>query len=627
MKRLLIVVLACSFLASFSLYSQTDTVTILHVNDTHSNLAPIGPRNASLEGSLGGIGRVVTLIGMERMADPKALLLHAGDLSIGDLFYNRYFGVAELQILASIGCDAMTLGNHEFDLTPSTLLTALDSGFVAGGFPVLSANIYLEDPAVQPLKKYIVPYTTKQVGNVKVGIFGLTTPATNLISQPAPAVLDTNFVQTAAAMVETLMTNGCTVVVCLSHLGLADDRLVAQHVPGIHVIIGGHDHFALEHAQPVQNPSGDTTWIVQANAFYLDLGKVRVTVNGGKVQLLDYTLMPITSTIPEEPNTAAAVSGMIADIESVYGPVYSAKIADVNSYFEEVADSLMYPGKHDTPIGNLVTDAFRAVTGTQIAMEVGGSTAEPLYPGPIVAADAFRVVGYGFNTENGLGYRLVTFELTGGALWAGLEFGLSDIEQDDEFLVQVSGMKYSYDPEQAAFARVTHMEVAGVPLDPQATFTVTANEFVPMFLNMLGIPYSNAHICGDTTEFSALAGYIQQMGTLIPKVEGRVFTYTAVGMISPGQGGLIPRIYELAQNYPNPFNPTTRVRFQVPGDSDVRLSVYDLLGREVTVLVNERKAAGTYEVRFDANGLASGVYLYRLTAGSFSAVKRMVLLK
>jgi hypothetical protein len=91
--------------------------------------------------------------------------------------------------------------------------------------------------------------------------------------------------------------------------------------------------------------------------------------------------------------------------------------------------------------------------------------------------------------------------------------------------------------------------------------------------------------------------------------------------------GEFPHAFSLAQNYPNPFNPTTGVRFQVPGVSEVKLVVYDLLGREVAVLVNERKAPGAYEVRFDGSNLASGVYIYRLTAGSFVHSRTMLLVK
>jgi glucuronoarabinoxylan endo-1,4-beta-xylanase len=89
----------------------------------------------------------------------------------------------------------------------------------------------------------------------------------------------------------------------------------------------------------------------------------------------------------------------------------------------------------------------------------------------------------------------------------------------------------------------------------------------------------------------------------------------------------LPATFALFQNYPNPFNPKTVVRFQVPGISDVKLVVYDILGREVAVLVNERKSAGIYEVSYGASGLASGVYIYRLTAGTYVQSRKMVLLK
>jgi hypothetical protein len=89
----------------------------------------------------------------------------------------------------------------------------------------------------------------------------------------------------------------------------------------------------------------------------------------------------------------------------------------------------------------------------------------------------------------------------------------------------------------------------------------------------------------------------------------------------------LPEAYQLAQNYPNPFNPRTGVRFQVLGVSDVKITVFDLLGREVAVLVNERKQPGTYEVMFEGGALASGVYLYKFTAGAFMQTRKMILVK
>ncbi|MGA2669585.1 MAG: T9SS type A sorting domain-containing protein [Ignavibacteria bacterium] len=89
----------------------------------------------------------------------------------------------------------------------------------------------------------------------------------------------------------------------------------------------------------------------------------------------------------------------------------------------------------------------------------------------------------------------------------------------------------------------------------------------------------------------------------------------------------IPNGYNLAQNYPNPFNPTTKISFSIPKAGNVKLRVFDMLGREVKILVNEFKNAGTYDVNFNALNLASGVYLYRIEAGDFKDVKKMTLVK
>jgi hypothetical protein len=86
-----------------------------------------------------------------------------------------------------------------------------------------------------------------------------------------------------------------------------------------------------------------------------------------------------------------------------------------------------------------------------------------------------------------------------------------------------------------------------------------------------------------------------------------------------------PFRFELEQNYPNPFNPSTVLRYQLPEAGGVRLTVYDILVREVTVLVSERKNAGSYGVKFDGSNLASGVYFYRLQAGGFVQTKKLLL--
>jgi fibronectin type 3 domain-containing protein len=89
----------------------------------------------------------------------------------------------------------------------------------------------------------------------------------------------------------------------------------------------------------------------------------------------------------------------------------------------------------------------------------------------------------------------------------------------------------------------------------------------------------------------------------------------------------IPREYNLWQNYPNPFNPTTTINYELPTNSHVTLMVYDALGREVATLVDENKTAGSYNAAFDGSRYASGVYFYKLSAGTFTQIKKMILLK
>jgi hypothetical protein len=89
----------------------------------------------------------------------------------------------------------------------------------------------------------------------------------------------------------------------------------------------------------------------------------------------------------------------------------------------------------------------------------------------------------------------------------------------------------------------------------------------------------------------------------------------------------IPLSFNISQNFPNPFNPVTKINYELPKDTKVKLVIYDILGREIKTLVNEIKQSGKYTVEFNGSNLASGVYFYRIQAGDYIAVKRMVLVK
>jgi hypothetical protein len=108
---------------------------------------------------------------------------------------------------------------------------------------------------------------------------------------------------------------------------------------------------------------------------------------------------------------------------------------------------------------------------------------------------------------------------------------------------------------------------------------------------------------------------------------GKIFFSKKDVVSSVREVNLSPTNFSLEQNYPNPFNPTTVIRFQISYSTFVTLRVYDVLGREVALLVNEVKGVGEHEIVFDASGLASGIYFCRLLAGSFHLTRKMVLLQ
>ncbi len=133
----------------------------------------------------------------------------------------------------------------------------------------------------------------------------------------------------------------------------------------------------------------------------------------------------------------------------------------------------------------------------------------------------------------------------------------------------------------------------------------------------------------DTSGLRTIAFSDINSGWGSPDSGNEVYKYVGVPLAVESRS-TAPVSYLLAQNYPNPFNPSTVIGYRVEGIGDrvwVTLKVYDILGREVATLVNERKAPGNYEVRFDASGLSTGVYLYKLTAGQFVQTRKMVVVK
>ncbi len=133
------------------------------------------------------------------------------------------------------------------------------------------------------------------------------------------------------------------------------------------------------------------------------------------------------------------------------------------------------------------------------------------------------------------------------------------------------------------------------------------------------------HVGNKIGSLTGIVYYSFNQYKFVPRTDADFVSVVLTGVGNTPQG--LPTNYAVSQNYPNPFNPTTMIQYALPRAGLVTLKVYNVLGQQVSTLVDDIREAGNYTVRFDASRLASGVYFYRLQSGSFSVVKKMALVK
>ena len=621
---ILVIVIIMIFSAASLTQAQGTSITILHTNDSHSHLDAVGPKNCNLEGTLGGIAKAASVIGMIKQTETNVLTLHAGDFSVGDFFFNTYFGVPELQIMKQIGFDALTVGNHEFDLGPSTLNDVLTAGFAGGSFPVISANLDLT--GFPPLSDFIQPYTIKNYGSVKVGIFGMTIPSP--LSNAYPVIIKENVDEITYTTVLELQALDCDVIIFLSHLGSAIDRQLAANIPGINFIISGHDHYVFEEPVVVMNPENKPVYICQSGSYYQNIGRLDFTFDNGTVTFNNYDLIAVNASVPPVPEIKAVIDELKLGITAQFGDVFHT--VDGFALKDMEADNAPDCRIKDTPMGNLITDSYRNKTHTKIAITANGLIAEKLYRGAITDADVFRAVSYGYDTTTGLDFRLATFDIRGSELIKGLEVGLSMIGIDDDFFLQVSGMSFKYNPQNPVGERVilSSVRINHMSLFPNRIYSATVNEgLLGILLSLGGVEVENIQIL-PVPEYKGLKDYVRKLRILFYSPEGRIKEVNPGDEIESAEDSGLPEYkFELKENYPNPFNPSTTINYELAKSGFTSLKIYDVLGKEIATLVNEKQDAGTYSLQWNASNYSSGVYFYTLQADGFVQTKRMILTK
>ena len=294
-------------------------LTIMHLNDTHAHLEPVS-LTLTIDGKTpttvhtGGVARIKHAVDTIRATHPHTLLLHAGDVFQGTLYFTQTLGMADLAFMHLIGFDAMAVGNHEFDMGDPVLADFAD----AARFPLLAANITI--PKAHPLYGRIAPYTIVTVGGERVGIIGLDTDATPAISSPGTALGFTDPFTAATIAVRALEAKGVDKIILLTHLGYRRDLEIAAGLTGVDVIVGGHSHTLLgdvgslglvsegEYPTVIQDKEGHRVCIVQAWQWYALLGvlDVRLDSDGHITQCRGFPRFVVTDDFQEAGNPVDA---------------------------------------------------------------------------------------------------------------------------------------------------------------------------------------------------------------------------------------------------------------------------------------------------------------------------------
>jgi 5'-nucleotidase / UDP-sugar diphosphatase len=507
-------------------------LSLMHTNDSHARLD--------------NVAKKVTAVKEVRAAKPDALLLDAGDVFSGTLYFNEFKGQADLEFMNLMDYDLMTFGNHEFDLGVSPEGHQALADFVKNAeFPFVSSNVdFSQDPILNPLFKgfaakpndgKIYSSIVKKVNGDYVGFIGLTTEETKDISSPEDVVFE-NYIQEATKEVRFLQLLGVNKIVAITHLGYDDnpdydnDLNLAKYVDGIDVIVGGHSHTQLNEPVVVEmdeNGKGkNPTVIVQAYQYSDFLGTLDVKFNHkGKVIAYDGELIKIADKAADQEAAEMLIkySSKVAEIKNTPTGGIAADVLEAPR-----SDSGPSIRNHEFPIGNLITDGMLDKAkdfnpNVAMAFQNGGGIRATIDAGEITYGDVLTTLPFG-NT-------LATIKLTGAEIKEALEHSVSQAPAESGGFLHVSGMKFTYDSTKAAGSRVVSMEVENADgtftaIDPAQEYVIATNAFTAKGGDGFTV-FKNAYEQGRVTDLGAsdwenLRDYVAELVTVNPQIEERI---------------------------------------------------------------------------------------------------------
>lgn len=449
---------ACTFVGSFvSPASFAWDLTILHVNDVHSAAAGVNDRGPVYDDTdaVGGLARVKAFVADEKTkakVQGKAVLaLDAGDFWQGTHFFRTGGMPWAREAMRRMPLDAVTLGNHEFDLGCETLGQYVKEL----PFPVLAAN--LEKNPACPLSTAPLPSTVvKDFDGVKVGVIGLANDEGKDISEACPNTDFANRTKALERAAAELEKAGVTHIIAVTHVGYEADQALARAVPAIDVIVGGHTHSVLGDHPHSEGPyptviahdDGSKTLVVQAGRSTRYLGRLTVSFDdAGRIVQFRGDLEEL---VPSLRCDEAIHEFVVRSLEAIRAD--QERFVGVNT--STLPDGLDPCREGDCLSGMATADAFLAwgrSRGAVAAILNGGAVRAAMPIGPVTHADLLDIHPFG--------NRIQVADVSGAVLREALEHGLSEPDVIGPRLLQTAGLRYRLNPSAPVGKRIVSAEI------------------------------------------------------------------------------------------------------------------------------------------------------------------------
>lgn len=420
----------------FTLVQQNDTHAYLELHWEHFWRNGVGEYRRA-----GGYARTATLIRQIRTeTQGRCLFVDCGDTLHGTGPAQWTQGAIVVPVLNHIGIELMTPGNWDFGFGPEVLRERI----AQMNFPVIACNVEIAASG----EKAFPPTQVREIGGVRVGFIGITTPiVTQTMTRKFGAGLRFNEPpDTLPRCIEKLRREDkAELIVVVSHLGFAQDVKLAKEVEGIAVILSAHTHNRISQAIVVGR-----TILIQSGFDGTLLGRLDLAVRDGHVCEFRHQLLEVAEDVPVDTETQALVDVQLAPFREQLGEVVGQTAVPLNRM--TVLESTM---------DNVITDAYLALTGAEVAFSHGWRYGAPVPAGDVTVGDLWQMIP--------TNPQVMTFELTGAQIRQKLEASLESVYAADSYnqkggyVIRVSGLNAIARLNNPKGTRIEHLDIAGAP--------------------------------------------------------------------------------------------------------------------------------------------------------------------